>query len=120
MGRVHQFGASHRRSCQESSPTEPRTHHLRRQTSQKVENAVVTVPAYFNDAQRQATKDDRRAKRCPNHQRANHCSNRLRPRREIRKRRHTFGRRGFRSQSNGAFHQAAFEGEIRGAEHGLV
>ncbi|CAN1139948.1 Endoplasmic reticulum chaperone BiP [Linum perenne] len=103
---------------------------------EKVENAVVTVPAYFNDAQRQATKDDRRAKRCPNHQRANHCSNRLRPRREIRKehsslrpwrrnvrrqhphnrqwrlrssvheRRHTFGRRGFRSQSNGAFHQA--------------
>jgi heat shock protein 5 len=24
---------------------------------QKVKNAVVTVPAYFNDAQRQATKD---------------------------------------------------------------
>ena len=24
---------------------------------QKVQNAVVTVPAYFNDAQRQATKD---------------------------------------------------------------
>ncbi|CAN1298139.1 Heat shock 70 kDa protein BIP1 [Linum perenne] len=29
---------------------------------EKVENAVVTVPAYFNDAQRQATKDDRREK----------------------------------------------------------
>lgn len=26
-------------------------------TGKKVEHAVVTVPAYFNDAQRQATKD---------------------------------------------------------------
>jgi len=40
---------------------------------EKVKNAVVTVPAYFNDAQRQATKDAGQiavAQRAPYHQRA--------------------------------------------------
>ena len=38
---------------------------------QKVDKAVITVPAYFNDAQRQATKDagtDRRSGSPPHHQ----------------------------------------------------
>ena len=40
---------------------------------QKVEQAVITVPAYFNDAQRQATKDAGRIagpRRASHHQRA--------------------------------------------------
>ena len=50
-----------------------------------VTDAVVTVPAYFDDAQRQATKDagrDRRARREANHQRADGRRARLRAREE--------------------------------------
>ena len=49
---------------------------------EKVTEAVITVPAYFNDAQRQATKDagqDRRARGAADHQRADRGRARLRP-----------------------------------------
>ena len=52
---------------------------------ERVTEAVITVPAYFNDAQRQATKDagqDRRARRAADHQRADRRRARLRPRQE--------------------------------------
>jgi hypothetical protein len=50
---------------------------------EKVTEAVITVPAYFNDAQRQATKDAGRIARPrgpPDHQRAHRSGPRLRPR----------------------------------------
>ena len=40
--------------CNDSSETEKRR---RRISGETVTEAVITVPAYFNDAQRQATKD---------------------------------------------------------------
>ena len=52
---------------------------------EKVTDAVITVPAYFNDAQRQATKDagqDRRPQRAAHHQRADRGGAGLRPRQE--------------------------------------
>jgi molecular chaperone DnaK len=48
---------------------------------EKVDKAVITVPAYFNDAQRQATKDagkDRRPGSAAHHQRAHRGRPRLR------------------------------------------
>ena len=48
---------------------------------EKVTEAVITVPAYFNDAQRQATKDagrDRRPRGAADHQRADRGGARLR------------------------------------------
>jgi molecular chaperone DnaK (HSP70) len=51
---------------------------------EKVEQAVITVPAYFNDAQRQATKDAGKIAGlgAAHHQRADCCRARLRPRQE--------------------------------------
>ena len=52
---------------------------------QKVTEAVITVPAYFNDAQRQATKEagrNRRTYRPPYHQRADRGRACVRPRQE--------------------------------------
>ena len=52
---------------------------------EKVTEAVVTVPAYFNDSQRQATKDAGRIaglERPAHHQRAHRGGARLRPRQE--------------------------------------
>ena len=52
---------------------------------EKVDQAVITVPAYFNDAQRQATKDagrDRRPRGRAHRQRAHRGRARLRPRQE--------------------------------------
>ena len=52
---------------------------------EKVTEAVITVPAYFNDAQRQATKDAGRIagpRRQAHHQRADGGRARLRPRQE--------------------------------------
>ena len=49
---------------------------------QPVEKAVITVPAYFNDGQRQATKDagkHRRPRRAAHHQRADRGGAGLRP-----------------------------------------
>ena len=57
---------------------------------EKVTEAVITVPAYFNDAQRQATKDagaHRRPRGAAHHQRAHRRRPRLRPRQEGRRRR---------------------------------
>ncbi len=54
-----------------------------RYLGEKVTEAVITVPAYFNDAQRQATKDagtDRRIERLAHHQRADGRRARLRAR----------------------------------------
>ena len=48
---------------------------------EKVEKAVITVPAYFNDAQRQATKDAGKIagpRSAPHHQRADRGRARLR------------------------------------------
>ena len=53
---------------------------------EKVTEAVITVPAYFNDAQRQATKDageDRRAGGAAHHQRADRRGAGVRPRQEV-------------------------------------
>ena len=52
---------------------------------EKVTDAVITVPAYFNDAQRQATKDAGKIaglERPAHHQRADRGGARLRPRQE--------------------------------------
>ena len=51
---------------------------------EEVKNAVVTVPAYFNDSQRQATKDagHLRHELHAHHQRAHRGGDRLRPRQE--------------------------------------
>merc|ERR1712224_476668 len=50
----------------------------------EVKHAVITVPAYFNDAQRQATKDGhhRGPRGAPHHQRADCRGHRVRPRQE--------------------------------------
>ena len=44
-----------RRSDRSDSPTDPP--HTTKSRNRQVKNAVITVPAYFNDSQRQATKD---------------------------------------------------------------
>ncbi|EQD70763.1 Heat shock protein 70, partial [mine drainage metagenome] len=53
-----------------------------RYLGESVQQAVITVPAYFNDAQRQATKDaaHRRPRGAAHHQRAHRGRARLRAR----------------------------------------
>ncbi len=52
-----------------------------KQVGQPITQAVITVPAYFNDAQRQATKDAGKIAglRSAHHQRAHRGGARLRP-----------------------------------------
>ncbi len=55
----------------------------RRSLGEPVTEAIITVPAYFNDSQRQATKDagtHRRPRGAAHHQRAHRRGPRLRPR----------------------------------------
>ena len=83
----------------------------------KVEKAVITVPAYFNDAQRQATKDAGKIagpRRGPDHQRADRVGPGLRSRQEEGREDRGLrpGRRHLRHLGAGAG-----RGRLRGEEH---
>ena len=86
----------------------------RRRWTKPVERAVITVPAYFDDAQRQATKDAARARRprsAAPAQRADRGGDRLRPRQGLRG--HLRGLRPGRRHLR-HLDPAAGEGRVRG------